>query len=237
MRVSFEWLREFVPVELTPQAVADRLTMAGVEVEEGEDWGAPFERIIVGRIVEIAGHPSTGRLLVCRVEVGTGVLTIVCGAHNIAVGDFVPVALVGSILPTGQGITAERVAGVMSEGMLCSAAELGFSDTSAGILILPSAATPGASLANQLGLRDVALEVNVTPNRPDCLNIFGIARESAALTGVPLQAPDTGVSETGEAIAALTSVTVEAPDLCPRYAARLITDVHVTPSPLWLQRR
>jgi phenylalanyl-tRNA synthetase beta chain len=237
MRVSFEWLREFVPVELTPQAVADRLTMAGLEVEEVEDWGTPFERIIVGRVAEIAVHPSTGRLLVCRVEVGTEVLTIVCGAHNIAVGDSVPVALAGSVLPTGQGIAAERVAGVMSEGMLCSAAELGFSDTSSGILILPSAATPGTSLADQLGLRDVALEVNVTPNRPDCLNIFGIAREIAALTGVPLKPPDMSVHETGEAIAALTSVTVEAPDLCPRYAARLVANVYIGPSPLWMQRR
>ncbi|HEX9871379.1 MAG TPA: phenylalanine--tRNA ligase subunit beta, partial [Candidatus Tectomicrobia bacterium] len=121
--------------------------------------------------------------------------------------------------------------------MLCSAAELGFSDTSAGILLLPSATTPGASLASQLELRDVALEVNVTPNRPDCLNIFGIAREIAALTGVPLRPPDTSVSEAGETIAALTSVTVEASDLCPRYAARLITGVHVGPSPFWLQRR
>jgi phenylalanyl-tRNA synthetase beta chain len=237
MRVSFEWLREFVPVEMTPEAVADRLTMAGLEVEEVGDWGAPFERIVVGRIVEIAAHPNTGRLLVGRVEVGAEVLTIVCGAHNIAVGDHVPVALVGSVLPTGRGIAAERVAGVVSEGMLCSAAELGFSDTSAGILILPSATTPGVSLASQLGLRDVALEVNVTPNRPDCLNIFGIAREIAALTGVPLRPPDTSVFEAGEAIAAMTSVTVEAPELCPRYAARLITNVHVGPSPLWMQRR
>ena len=237
MRVSFEWLREFVPVEMTPQTVADRLTMAGLEVEDVEDWGAPFERIVVGRIADIAIHPSTGRLLVCRVEVGTEVLTIVCGAHNIAVGDAVPVALVGAVLPTGQSIAAEPVAGVTSEGMLCSAAELGFTDTSAGILILPSTTTPGTSLADQLGLRDVALEVNVTPNRPDCLNTFGIAREIAALTGVPLKAPDTSVTETGEAITAMTAVSVEAPDLCPRYAARLITNVHIGPSPLWMQRR
>ena len=192
---------------------------------------------MVGRIVDIATHPSTGRLLVCRVEVGAEVLTIVCGAHNIAVGDHVPLALVGSVLPTGKSIAAEQVAGVVSEGMLCSAAELGFSDTSAGILLLPSTTTPGASLASQLELRDVALEVNVTPNRPDCLNIFGIARELSALTGVPLKPPDTSIAEAGEAIAALTSVTVEAPDLCPRYAARLMTGVHVGPSPLWLQRR
>jgi phenylalanyl-tRNA synthetase beta chain len=237
MRVSFEWLREFVPVEMTPEAVADRLTIAGLEVEEMELWGTSFEGIVVGRIAEIAVHPKTGRLLVCRVEVGSGVLTIVCGAHNIAVGDVVPVALVGSTLPTGRRITAEHVAGVVSEGMLCSAAELGFTDTSAGILLLPSASTPGTPLASQLDLRDVALEVNVTPNRPDCLSVFGIAREIAALTGVPLQAPDTGVPETGEAIAALTTVTVDAPDLCPRYAARLITDVHIGPSPLWMQRR
>src|SRR5215475_4051711 len=237
MRVSFEWLREFVPVEMTPEAVADRLTMAGLEVEAVEEWGPSFERIVVGRIAEIDVHPSTGRLLVCRVEVGTEILTIVCGAHNIAVGDAVPVALVGSMLPAGQSIAAEQVAGVLSEGMLCSATELGFSDTSAGILILPSASIPGTSMASQLGLRDVALEVNVTPNRPDCLNIFGIAREIAALTGVPLKAPDTSVSEMGEAIAAMTSVTVEAPDLCPRYAARLIANVHIGPSPLWMQRR
>jgi phenylalanyl-tRNA synthetase beta chain len=237
MRVSFEWLREFVPVEMTPEAVADRLTMAGLEVEDVEEWGAAFERIVVGRIAEITVHPGAERLLVCRVEVGPEVLTIVCGAHNIAVGDAVPVALVGSVLPAGQRIAAEQLAGVVSQGMLCSAAELGFSDTSSGILLLPSAATPGTSLASELGLRDVALEVNVTPNRPDCLNIFGIAREVSALTDVPLKSPDTMVSETGEAIGAMTSVTVEAPDLCPRYAARLIANVHIGPSPLWMQRR
>jgi phenylalanyl-tRNA synthetase beta chain len=237
MRVSFEWLREFVPVEITPEAVADRLTMAGLEVEALEDWGQSFERVVVGRIADIAVHPSSGRLLVCRVEVGTEVLTIICGAHNIALGDHVPVALVGAVLPSGRSITAERVAGVVSEGMLCSAAELGFTDTSAGILILPATSTPGVSLASQLGLRDVVLEVNVTPNRPDCLSIFGISREVSALTGVPLNPPDTRVPETGAAIEAMTSVTVEAPELCPRYAARLIADVHVGPSPLWVQRR
>jgi phenylalanyl-tRNA synthetase beta chain len=237
MRVSFEWLREFVPVELTPDAVADRLTMAGLEVEDVEDWGRPFERIVIGRIVEIAAHPSAGRLLVCRVHVGPEVLTIVCGAHNIAVGDHVPVALVGAILPTGKSIGAEQVAGVLSQGMLCSAAELGFSDTSAGILLLPAATTPGTSLASAFGLRDVALEVNVTPNRPDCLSIFGIAREVAALTELPLHYPDTEVSEADAMIQAMTSVQVEAPDLCPRYAARLISHVQVGPSPLWLQRR
>jgi phenylalanyl-tRNA synthetase beta chain len=237
MRVSFEWLREFVPIEMTPEAVADRLTMAGLEVEGVEDWGASFEHIVVGKIAEIAMHPHTGRLLVCRVGVGTEALTIVCGAHNIAIGDVVPVALVGAVLPNGQSITAEQVAGVISEGMLCSAAELGFSDTSSGILILPATATPGTSLANALGLRDVALEVNVTANRPDCLNIFGIAREIAALTGVPLKAPDTDTVETGEAIGDLTSVTVAAPDLCPRYAARLVSNAHIGPAPLWMQRR
>jgi phenylalanyl-tRNA synthetase beta chain len=237
MRVSFEWLREFVPVDLTPTAVADRLTMAGLEVEEVEDWGVPFESLVVGKILDSLTHPGSDHLLVCRVDVGAEVLTIVCGAHNIAVGDHVPVALVGSMLPTGRRIGAEQVAGVLSAGMLCSAAELGFSDLSPGILILSSATTPGASLASQLGLRDVALEVNVTPNRPDCLNIFGIAREIAALTGVPLKSPDLRVREIGEAIEALTSVSVEAPQLCPRYAARLITDVHVGPSPLWVQCR
>jgi phenylalanyl-tRNA synthetase beta chain len=237
MRVSFEWLREFVPVDLTPEAVAEQLTMAGLEVEEVEDWGAPFERIVVGKILAIAPHPGRDRLLVCRVDVGAELLTIVCGAHNIAVGDHVPVALVGSMLPTGRSIGAEEVAGVVSAGMLCSAAELGFSDTSPGILILSSATTPGASLASQLGLRDVALEVNVTPNRPDCLNIFGIAREIAALTGVPLKPPDLRVPEAGETIEAMTSVSVEAPELCPRYGARLITNVHVGPSPIWVQRR
>ena len=237
MRVSFEWLREFVPVELTPEVIADRLTMAGLEVEDLVGWGEPYEHIVVGRIVEITPHPGSGRLLVCRVDVGAEILTIVCGAHNIAVGDYVPVARVGSSLPTGPRITAERLAGVVSEGMLCSAAELGFSDTSAGILILSSQASVGESLASHMHLRDVALEVNVTPNRPDCLSLFGIAREIAALAGVPLRSPDTRINEAGESIESMTSVTVEAPELCPRYAARVISRVHVGPSPLWLQRR
>ncbi len=237
MRVSFEWLRAFVPVDLTPEAVAERLTMAGLEVEEVEDWGAPFERIVVGEILDIAAHPGREHLLVCRVGVGAEVLTIVCGAQNIGVGDHVPVAPVGSMLPTGRGIGAEEMGGVVSAGMLCSATDLGFSETSPGILILPSATTAGTSLASQLGLRDVALEVNVTPNRPDCLSVFGIAREVAALTGVPLKPPAIDEPEIAEAIESMTSVTVEAPELCPRYAARLITNVHVGSSPLWMQRR
>src|ERR671937_141385 len=223
MRVSFEWLREFVPVELTPEVIADRLTMAGLEVEDLVGWGEPYEHIVVGRIVAIAPHPSSGRLLVCRVDVGTEILTVVCGAHNIAVGDHVPVARVGSSLPTGPRITAGRLAGVVSEGMLCSAAELGFSDTSAGVLIFFSQASVGGAY--------------VTPNRPDCLSLFGIAREIAALAGVPLRSPDTRINEAGGPIESMTAVTVEAPELCPRYAARVISRVHIAPSPLWLQRR
>lgn len=237
MRVSFEWLREFVPVDLSPAAVADKLTMAGLEVEELQEWGVLFERILVGKVVEITPHPGGERLSVCRVEVGHEVLTIVVGARNVAVGDCVPVAPVGASLPAGTLITAERFAGTLSEGMLCSAAELGFTDTSEGIWILSSAATPGESVATHLHLRDVALEVNVTPNRPDCLSILGIAREIAALTGVPLRTPAADVVQTGGPIDALTSVTVEAPDLCPRYAARLMSGVHIAPSPVWMQRR
>jgi len=237
MRVSFEWLREFVPVEITPAAVADKLTMAGLEVEDIEDWGGSFEQVVVGKVVEITPHPSGGRLLVCRVDIGTEVLTIVCGAHNIAVGDHVPVALVGASLPLGKRIAAEAIAGVVSQGMLCSAAELGFTDTSEGIFLLSSRSLVGQTLASHLGLRDVTLEVNVTPNRPDCLNIFGIAREVSALTGVPLTPPDTNVPQTAEPIASLSSVTVEAPELCPRFAARYISGAHVGPSPMWIQRR
>lgn len=237
MRVSFEWLREFVPVEITPAAVADQLTMAGLEVEDVEAWGESFEQIVVGKLIEITPHPSGGRLLVCRVDVGTEVLTIVCGAHNIALGDHVPVALVGSSLPLGKTIAAEPVAGIVSQGMLCSAAELGFTDTTEGILLLSSQAGVGESLAHHLGLRDVTLEVNVTPNRPDCLNIFGIAREVAAITGVPLKAPDLRVPEGDVPITSLSSVTVEAPELCPRFAARYLSGGHIGPSPLWLQRR
>jgi phenylalanyl-tRNA synthetase beta chain len=237
MRLSFEWLREYVPIDITPAAVADHLTMAGLEVEEVEAWGEHFESVIVGRLVEITPHPGGGRLLVCRVDVGTEVLTIVCGAHNIAVGDHVPVALVGASLPMGKRIVAEPIAGVVSQGMLCSAAELGFTDTSEGIFLLSSRSRVGESLASELDLRDVILEVNVTPNRPDCLNIFGIAREVAAITGVPLKAPDLHVPQTDEPITSCSAVTVEAPDLCPRFAARYISGVQVGSAPLWLQRR
>ncbi|MBI3327441.1 MAG: phenylalanine--tRNA ligase subunit beta [Nitrospinae bacterium] len=237
MRVSMEWLREFVSLDLSPTAVADKLTMAGLEVEDVEAWGAPFERIVVGEIGEITLHPSDGRLSVCRVDVGAETLTIVCGAHNIALGDIVPVALVRASLPSGKIITAERIAGVVSQGMLCSGAELGFMDTAAGIWVLPSVLRRGESLADALHLRDVTLEVSVTPNRPDCLSIVGVAREIAALTGSPLKLPDVSVPQMGEPIGALTSVAVEAPELCPRYAARLISGLGVGPSPLWMQRR
>ncbi|MDY6950259.1 MAG: phenylalanine--tRNA ligase subunit beta [Thermodesulfobacteriota bacterium] len=237
MKVSLSWLKDYVAIEGDVTKLADALTMAGLEVDALVDRYAYLESVVAGRIKEIRPHPNADALSVVEVDVGSGMKTIVCGATNIKEGDLVPVALVGSELPSGDTIEAGHIRGQDSEGMLCSEAELALGTDRSGILLLPQSTTPGAGVAHVLGVSDTIIEFDLTPNRSDCLSIIGIAREVAAILGVPLTYPEVTLPAGNMAIEDLTSVTIEAPDHCPRYAARVVQDVKIGPSPFWMQDR
>jgi phenylalanyl-tRNA synthetase beta chain len=238
MRVSLNWLKEFVPIRLSPEELAHRLTMTGTEIESIETLRPNFTHVFVGRIMKIARHPNADKLLLCEVEVGNGpALKIVCGAANIKEGDKVPVALSGATLAGGLSVKKTKIRGQHSEGMLCSERELGISEEHSGIMILPPGTPIGAAVDDALALSDVMLELSITPNRPDCLSIFGAAREVAAITKEKAHLPDIHVHESGPDIKTFTSVTIDDAIGCPRYAARIVSGVRIGPSPMWMQQR
>ncbi len=209
MRVPLSWLREYVDVDLSPEALADRLTLLGMEVKGIERLGTGWTRVVVGELLAVERHPNSTRLSLTTVKVGEGepTLSIVCGATNIAVGQRVPVALVGSVLPGDRRIETARLAGVESQGMLCSGDELGLSSDADGILILPPETPLGIPLEDLVG--DMVLDVDVKPNRGDALSIIGLAREVAAATGAALRWPDISVAESGDATSDHLSVDVQ----------------------------
>src|SRR5512147_1554385 len=239
MRISYRWLSEYVDLppleELAPQAapgkeggfaavtdLALRLTAVGLEVEGIERTGGNLAGVIAARVVASERHPNAEKLSVARVETGSGEpLQIVCGAKNYAVGDVVPLATVGTVLPGGTKIERTKLRGVESSGMLCSARELGLSEDASGLLLLDRGVAPGTPVAKALDLEDVLLEVNVTPNRPDALSHLGIAREVAAITGARVRPPAPRLAEGGGPAADLVKVRIEAPEKCARYAARV----------------
>jgi phenylalanyl-tRNA synthetase beta chain len=237
MRISFNWLKDYVDIDLTPQQLADRLTMAGLEVEGMEFLGSGLEGVIVGRIVSTKPHPDAGKLTLCDVDTGSEVLPIVCGARNMAAGDKVALALVGASLPGGLKIQKAKLRGAVSLGMLCSEKELGLANESEGIMILPEDAEVGENIIKAIGLDDWAMEINVTPNRPDCLSLTGIAREAAALTRRVLKMPKTAVKESPKQVKDMVGVEIQDDELCPRYAGRVVSGVKIAGSPGWLKRR
>ncbi len=239
MRISLQWLAEYVDLSgVSPEELARRLTAVGLEVEGLTRLGQGLEGVVAARILTSERHPDAEKLSVTTVDRGDGQpLQVVCGARNYAVGDLVPLATVGAVLPGGQKIEKAKLRGVESFGMLCSGRELGTDADASGLLLLEKSVVPGTPIARALGLDDVLLEVNVTPNRPDALSHLGIAREVAALLGRPVRPPDPRLAEAGAAAASLARVRIDAPDRCARYAARVIEGVRIGPSPAWLSRR
>ena len=240
MKVPLSWLRDYVDVDLDPHELAHRMTMAGVEAERVEVVGEGWENVVVGLVKAVGPHPDADRLSLATVDTGDGELTVVCGAPNVAAGQKIAFARVGARLidaHTGEPakVKAAKIRGVESRGMVCSELELGLSDEHEGILVLAEDAPLGAPLSSHLG--DVVIDFAITPNRPDCLSVLGIAREAGALTGRPVREPEAGYAEEGEPIDSLTSVEVLDPDLCPRYVAAVVKGVRVGPSPRWLQDR
>jgi phenylalanyl-tRNA synthetase beta chain len=237
MKVSLSWLKDYVTIDEDVVKLAEALTMSGLEVGALVDRYAYLDRVVVGGITEVAPHPQADTLSVCSVDVGTGIKPVVCGATNMKEGDLVPIALPGARLLSGDTIEAGDIRGEPSEGMLCSEAELALGTHSSGILLLPNTSKPGTGVAAALGLSDTLIEFDLTPNRSDCLSIIGIAREVAAILKTPVKYPRVGLPQGEPPIEELTSVTIEAPDHCPRYAARVVNDVQIGPSPFWLQDR
>ena len=238
MNVTLNWLKTYIDFKFSPSELADRLTMLGIEVESIKQLGAELEGVVVGSVTSIRPHPNADKLILCQVDTGeTEELQIVCGAPNVREGMLAPVATIGATLPAGFTIKRAKLRGETSQGMLCSEKELGLSEDAAGLMELPTDISLGTPLSEVLGLDDVVFELEITPNRPDCLSLIGVAREVRAETGHSLKLPTVDLKECETNIRDLTSVTIDAPDLCPRYAARVIQGVKVAESPAWLQQR
>jgi phenylalanyl-tRNA synthetase beta chain len=237
MKFSERWLRTLVDPPLDTAALCDALTMAGLEVEEVSRAAPPFTGVVVGEITRVAPHPGADRLRVCTVNVGAAqTLTIVCGAPNAAAGMRVPCALAGAALPGGQVLTRATMRGVESQGMLCSARELGIGDDASGLLALPAGARPGQDVRETLALDDALITIKLTPNRADCLSIVGVAREIAAITGAPLKLPT--IVDAPVTGSAMRNVRIEDLDACPRFAARVVEGIDARArTPAWLRER
>jgi phenylalanyl-tRNA synthetase beta chain len=240
MKVSLRWLKEYVDFSLPIEELSERLTMAGLEVAGTEVIGGNWDNIVIGKIIDVNPHPNADRLKLVTVDLGKQHSTVVCGAPNVAVGIKVAFARVGAQLIDGHSgevvqLKPAKIRGVVSEGMVCSEKELGISDSHEGIMILPDEAIVATHLSEYLG--DTILDLDITPNRPDCLSVIGIAREVAALTGKKVDVPAIHYNESEKAIDSYAVVRIDEPDLCPRYCASLLIDIKVTESPQWLQRR
>ncbi|MDO4590028.1 MAG: phenylalanine--tRNA ligase subunit beta [Slackia sp.] len=238
MKVSLKWLSDYVDVPGDIKEFCDRLDLTGTGVEGVETLGAAFDGVVVGFVETCEDHPDSDHMHVVTVDVGEAEpIQIVCGAPNIAQGIKVPVATVGAVLPGDFKIKKSKLRGVASFGMCCSKRELGLGNEHEGIWVLPENAVVGTPIADYLGLTDTVLDLEITPNRPDCLSMVGFAREVGAMYGRDWCEPAAELEESGEATADAVSVEIADPARCPRYTARLIKDVKVGPSPAWLVER
>lgn len=238
MRVSYRWLTQILGREIPLEDLLERLTMAGLEIESVVDLGVGSGKIVAARILTREQHPNADNLSLCDVSIGGETpLRIVCGAKNMGPGDLVPLAMEGAVLPNGMTIKKSKIRGEPSQGMMCSAGELGWSEDSDGLLLLPQE-HGGKQLYREGEAFDALIDIKVTPNRPDCLSMYGIARDLAAALGGNFQLPPSDLSEEENTEAAkLASVRIDAPQACPRYLGRVIRNVSIAPSPLWLRRR
>ena len=236
MKVLYNWLKDFVPLEITPEETADMLAKLGFEIAGVQHFGGKLQGVVIALVKECAKHPNADRLSLCKVWDGQNEFAVVCGAPNVRTGQKVAFARVGAVLPDGEALRAAKIRGVESQGMICSAEELGLPEKSDGILEFPTETGIGLDVRPILDLNDALIEIELTPNRRDALGIIGVARELAAGLNLPLKNLEPRLRELDLASSAITVVN-EAQDLCPRYTARYIRDVKVGPSPEWMVRR
>ncbi len=247
MNLSMKWLSDYVDIDVTPKQFSDDMTMSGSKVEGYTDEAAEIKNVVVGKLLSVEQHPNADHLVVCMVDVGEGEPIQICtGANNVKAGDIVPVAKHGSTLPGGVNIRKGKLRGMESNGMLCSLEELGLTThdfpyaDAEGIFLLQGedANHPlGTDICTAIGLNDITVEFEITPNRPDCLSVLGLAREAAVTYNVPLKAKAPVVKGAGDDIANFLKVQVENPQLCPRYMAKVVKNVRIAPSPRWMRER
>ncbi len=244
MKISRKWLQQLVDLtDISDEDIAYRLTMLGIEVESYENLSGKYDGFVVGAVLEVEKHPNADKLSLCKVDIGREVKSIICGAPNVAAGQKVPVGLVGAIVPHNQHdpegkpfeLTRAKIRGIESEGMICSESELGLGEDKSRIMVFEADAATGTPLAPYLGLDDTVFDISLTPNRPDCLSHAGIARELSAAFSRKLAPRRIRFREEGAPVGESAKVEVSAPDLCPRYSARVIRGIKVGPSPKWLK--
>ncbi|HPG38393.1 MAG TPA: phenylalanine--tRNA ligase subunit beta [bacterium] len=238
MKVTLNWLKEYVDFSLSPADIAKILTMAGLEVEEYHTETRDFSNLVVAKVESVAKHPNADKLSVCTVNTGVKQLQIVCGAPNVAAGMLAPLALAGATVAGGLKIEARAVRGVPSDGMLCSEVELGLSERADGLMVLPENTPLGMKMEDFIGEADTVFDIFITPNRPDCMSVIGIARVLAAFTGAKFIKPVVKFSAPlMEPVEKSMSVEIMNSDKCARYSGRLIRDVQIKQSPFWLANR
>ena len=246
MKISYNWLKEYIDLDLSPEETADKLTLLGLEVEEIVNIGSGFDGFVVGEVKNVRNHPNADKLSLCDVDLGTDTVQIACGAKNVASGQKVPVATVGSTLPVpmddGNYLTIKKakLRGEVSEGMICSEAELGLSDDHTGIMILDPSLNAGTPLTEALQIKkDTIFEIGLTPNRPDASCHIGVARDLSAVTGLSLNSPypDLGETDLSGSLEPKISIDIRDSDKCHRYAALLVENVSIGESPNWLKNR
>lgn len=237
MRVSLNWLKDYVRVEMPPADLANLLTMCGLEVEALDALGQSLKGIIAAKILSVSNHPKADRLFICHLDTGSKEVQVVCGAPNLYEGTLVPLAPPGTVLPGGKTVEENRIRGEISMGMILAEDEMELTDDHSGIMILPPGLTPGTEISTVLSLEDWALEVGIAPNRPDCASVIGIAREIAALTGQTLRRPHITIKEEYTPVEELAKVTLLDTKGCPRYAAGLVRGVELKNSPYWMRYR
>jgi len=235
MKVSLSWLKDYIPVEMDVPELTQALTMAGLEVDSVLNRYEWLDNVFAGRIIKVDKHPNADKLTLCEVDLGDKIVRVVCGAPNVRENMTAPLALPGTMFPNGMILEKGVIRGQASQGMLCSEKELELGTASGGIMELDPDLTPGTKLADALNLSDTMIEIDLTPNRPDCLSLLGVAREIGAMQGKIVSYPEIRLPETRGNINELSSVSIEAPDHCPRYAAQLIEGITIAPSPFWLQ--
>lgn len=243
MNIPMSWLKDYAPVKCDIKTYIDAMTMSGSKVETYEELGKEITNVVVGKILSIDKHPDADKLVVTKVDIGQEVIQIVTGANNISVGDYIPVALNGSTLPGGIKIKTGKLRGIESQGMMCSIQELGFEPedypeaAEDGIYIFGEEQPLGKDVKDIFGLNDIVVEYEVTSNRSDCFSVLGIAREAAATFDLPFNYPKISVQESGGNVSDYMSVEIQNQELCPRYAARVIKNVKIEPSPKWMRQR
>jgi len=236
MRLSLNWLRDYVDIEMPPQSLAHMLTMSGLEIESLEAVASGLDAFVVGRILEVEPHPEADRLSLCHVDTGRDTVQVVCGAPNAEAGVLAPLALPGVDLPDGTPVREENIRGKLSQGILLAEDELGLTEDHSGIMVLSEDIRPGEPFSAVIP-PDWVLDVELTPNRPDCASVLGIAREVSAITGTGLRKPVLRRTEQGGEVESLTSVTIQDPEGCPRYAAGIVEGVTLGTSPFWMRYR